>query len=366
MASVKTMEHVLDLLTKAPTSEVESLGTEARADTRMMRRIIGTKNIVAVGISEKQTGRKSTGILALTFYVQKKVPLKKLRADLAVPPTVPEALSRRQAIPTDVVVLGKIRPEANVIRNPVQPGYSIGHVDSTAGTLGAVVKKGKSYYLLSNSHVLAVSGTAKKGDFIVYPGNADGGKMPKDLVAKLSSSKKFIGGGDFVNHVDCAIAKVMPARLGDLTSEIKGLGVPRGTIKAKRGMKIVKVGRTTGKTTGEVRDVHFRFTLDYEVDGLREVGFIDQVLCTRYTKAGDSGSLVLDQKSGRAVGLHFAGANGGSVFNPIDKVLDVLGVTLVTKLIGMPQAKSTKKAAKPSGAKKSPRKQTAGKKTTKS
>ena len=365
MASVKTMEHVLDLLTKAPPSELESLGTEARAGTRMMRRIIGTRNIVAVGISEKRTGSKSTGELALTFYVQKKVPLKKLRADLAVPPTVPEALSGPQAIPTDVIVLGKIKPEENIIRKPVQPGYSIGHVNGTAGTLGAVVRKGKSYHLLSNSHVLALKGKARKGDSIVYPGNADGGRMPKDLVAKLSGDIKFIGGGDFVNHVDCAIARISPARLPDLTSEIKGLGVPRRTIKAKRGMKIVKVGRTTGKTTGEVRDVHFRFTLDYEVDGLREVGFIDQVLCTRYTKPGDSGSLVLDQKSGRAVGLHFAGANGGSVFNPIDKVLDALGVTLVTKLIGTPQAKSTKKAAKPSGAKKSPRRQTAGKKTTK-
>lgn len=364
MTSLKSIEHVLDLLTKAPPSELESLGVAARADTRMMRRIIGTKNIVAVGISEKQTGRKSTGKLALTFYVQKKVPLKKLRADVAVPPTMPEALSGPQTMPTDVVVLGKIKPEANIIRKPVQPGYSIGHVNSSAGTLGAVVKKGKSYYLLSNSHVLALKGTAKKGDSIVYPGTFDKGRMPQDLVAKLSGDIKFIGGGDFVNDVDCAIARITPARLADLTSEIKGLGVPRGTIKAKRGMKVIKVGRTTGKTTGEVRDVHFRFTLDYEENGLREVGFIDQVLCTRYTKPGDSGSLVLDQKSGRAVGLHFAGANGGSVFNPIDKVLEALGVTLVTKPISVPQAISKKKVPKRS-LKKPPPKQTARKKITK-
>ena len=72
--------------------------------------------------------------------------------------------------------------------------------------------------------------------------------------------------------------------------------------------------------------------MDYdEVGG---VGFVDQVLCTRYTKPGDSGSLVLDKESGKAVGLHFAGANGGSVFSPIDDVLEALGVTLVTKSIG--------------------------------
>src|SRR5262249_30154147 len=98
-------------------------------------------------------------------------------------------------------------------------------------------------------------------------------------------------------------------------------------------MKVVKVGRTTNKTTGTVRDVHFRFTLDYDDLG-KSVGFMDQVFCTRYSKPGDSGSLVLDEATGKAVGLHFAGANGGSVFNPIDKVLEALKVSLVTKAIG--------------------------------
>ena len=144
MASVKTMEHVLDLLTKAPPSQVESLSRDARSETQSMRRIIDTKNIVAVGISEKITAKKPTGKLALTFYVERKVSLKKLRADQAVPPTVPEALSGGEAIPTDVIVLGKIKPEVNAIRKPIQPGNSIGHVDILAGTLGAVVRKGRN------------------------------------------------------------------------------------------------------------------------------------------------------------------------------------------------------------------------------
>jgi hypothetical protein len=346
MASEQVIEHVLDLLTMAPAATVESLGGGAATHARSMRRILASRNVIGIGISEKICQKKPTGKLALTFYVEKKVPLRKLRAEMAVPPTVPESLSGPQAIPCDVVVLGKMKPQARVTRNPIQPGYSIGHVDITAGTLGAIVSKGGELYLLSNSHVLAVSGTAHKGDSIVYPGAADGGAMPEDLVAKLADFKKFTTGGDFVNQFDCAIAKPTTSRLADVVSAIKGLGVPSGTIKPVRGMKVVKVGRTSGKTTGEVRDVHFRFTLDYE--GVGEVGFIDQVLCTRYTKPGDSGSLVLDEKSGKAVGLHFAGANGGSVFNPIDTVLEALGVTLVTKLIGESQAKSsgTKKPGK--------------------
>ena len=222
-----------------------------------------------------------------------------------MPPTVSEALSGPEAIPTDVIVLGKIRPQVNAIKNPLQPGNSIGHVDIGAGTLGAVVTKGGAFHILSNSHVLALSGSAKKGDAIIYPGDADGGTIGKSVVAKLSGFKKFVLGSDYVNRVDCAIAKPTADRLADLVSEIKGLSFPKGTIKPLRGMKVVKVSRTTGKTTGEVRDVHFRFTLDYEGE-IGEVGFLDQVLCTRYTEQGDSGSLVIDKATGRAVGLHFA------------------------------------------------------------
>jgi hypothetical protein len=366
MASEKKLEQVLDLLTKAPPSKVEALAMEAWDDTRSMRRVLGSKNVIGVGISEKILRRKSTGKLALTFYVEKKIPLKDLSADEAIPPTVPEALSGPEAIQTDVVALGKLVPEINATRKPLQPGNSIGHIEIGAGTLGAIVSKGQSYYLLSNSHVLALCGTAKKGDTIIYPGEADGGKTPEDLVAKLSDFKQFVGGGDFVNHVDCAIAKPVAARLSDLTSEIKGVGIPRGAIKAKRGMKVVKVGRTTGKTAGEVRDVNFRFALDYEKEGLSEVGFVDQVLCTRFTKPGDSGSLVIDQKSGKAVGLHFAGASGGSVFNPIADVLNALGVQLVTKPIVAAQAKASRKktTTKASSTKKPARRKTTGRKTT--
>lgn len=337
MASESTMVRVLDLLTKAPRSRIESLGGGARDHARSLRRMIATTNVVAVGISEKITKKKRTGKLAVTFYVEKKVAKAKLRGEDMIPPTMPEVLSGPEAIPTDVVAIGRLRPEVNAIRKPVQPGNSIGHVKITAGTLGALVTKGGDLHILSNSHVLARSGLAKNGDDILYPGDADGGKSPADLVAKLSGFKKFVTGGDFVNHTDCAIAKPLTARRDELVSAIKGLGVPKGTTKAVRDMKVVKVGRTTNKTTGTVRDVHFRFVLDYDDLG-KSVGFLDQVFCTRYSKPGDSGSLVLDQKTGKAVGLHFAGANGGSVFNPIDTVIAALGVKLVTKSIGTPQS----------------------------
>jgi hypothetical protein len=189
--------------------------------------------------------------------------------------------------------------------------------------------------ILSNSHVLALSGKATRGDAILYPGKHDGGKKPVDLVARLVDFIQFQTGGDFVNKVDCAIAEPLEDRLRDIKKEIKGLGLPKGIIRPKRGMQITKVGRTTGKTTGRVLDVNFRTTINYQGVGL--VGFIDQVLCTRYTEGGDSGALVIDKKSGKAVGLHFSGSqaegecSGSSIFNPIGDVLKALDVKLVTK-----------------------------------
>ena len=56
-------------------------------------------------------------------------------------------------------------------------------------------------------------------------------------------------------------------------------------------------------------------------------GFRDQVLCTKYTDSGDSGSLVCDMQ-GVAVGLHWAGSQSVSIFSPIAFVFQQLDISL--------------------------------------
>lgn len=345
MASEKNIKRVLGLLTTAPTFEIQTLPSAARSHTKAIRQVINFKNVVAVGISEKISQRKRTGKIGITFYVEKKIPLKDLGADEMIPPTVPESLSGKIAIPTDVVEIGKIGLQVNVTRKDIQPGFSIGHVNDGIGTIGAIVTDGTNSYVLSNSHVLAMSGKGKKGDPIIYPAQGDGGKNPGDLVANLFDFKKFTGNGNYVNEVDCAIAEPIPNRLADLVPDIFGIGIPMGTIKPRRGMKVVKVGRTSGKTTSEITDINFHIKLDYGSVGI--VGFTNQILCKPFTQEGDSGSLVIDQATGKAVGLHIAGGDGGSISNPIDKVLASLGVKLVTKSKAKPQAKMLRKSTKP-------------------
>ena len=226
------------------------------------------------------------------------------------------------AVFTDVKPIGRVRPDVKKKVSPIQSGFSVAHVDVGAGTVGAIVKKGKKLYILSNSHVLANAGLGKVKDQVMYPGSRDGGKLPKHLAGTLAKFIAFKAGGQFVNHVDCAICEIDSSRLDDLDLSIFGVtGLPK-TIAAKRGMKVMKRGRTTGETVGEVEDVNFRVVIDY--DGVGEVGFLEQVLCTRYSKPGDSGAIVVDKKSRAIVGLHFAGASGGSVFNPIADVIKAL------------------------------------------
>lgn len=321
MPSAARIVHLLDALTTAGVEAAVDASTE---QVLALRDALGTRNVVGVGCAEKETAGRGTGSLALTFYVVKKLPPARLSTREMVPAVVRH---RRGAVQTDVIALGALHldlPADGVI----QPGNSIGHRDTSAGTLGALVRRKKQLMLLSNSHVFALGGRAKIGDPILYPGSIDGGKDPRDRVATLARYKKFVTGGSFVNNVDCAIAKPITGRVPALRSAIKRLGVPAGVAAPKRGMKIEKVGRTTGKTTGTIKDVNFRFVFTYENVG--QVGFLDQVLCTRYSKPGDSGSLVLDARTRKAVGLHFAGAPAGSVFSPIEVALDALGVELVT------------------------------------
>jgi hypothetical protein len=340
MADEATILRALNSLTVAPESHLESLSAGARSDIRALRRVLDDSNVVAVGISDKSTQGRPVGVLSLTFYVNHKKPLSQLKAQLAIPRLVPAGADAIAAIPTDVVPVGRPRLEGKqlvpplVTRTPVQPGFSVGHLRVEGGTLGAVVSRNGRYFLLSNSHVLANSGRGKAGDVILYPARADKGKSTADRVATLAGFVRFQVGRRFVNHVDCAVAKPLTNRLDELTSVIKGLVVPSGVTRAVRGMKVVKVGRTTGKTYGKVKDAHFRLILNYP--GVGQVGYRDQVFCTRFTDNGDSGALVLESGTKKAVGLHFAGfpdEHGvkGSVFNPIDKVLKRLRVELVTQ-----------------------------------
>ncbi|MCG8461237.1 MAG: hypothetical protein MI919_33540 [Holophagales bacterium] len=294
---------------------------------------MASKSIEAMGVAERVTAGTLQKELALKVYVERKLP--KSRCDHVIPGVL--NLEGLPPIEIDVEEVGKIRPHGNKGRvRPAVPGFSIGRaVDKeVAGTFGLLVrKKGQDEptYILSNSHAIADSGRAEKGDVIVQPGAYDGGTAPADAVGNLSEWIPFIfSATSFPNLVDCAIAQVDP---GLATAAIAQLGVPTGVnTGVARGMRVKKMGRTSTLSYARVKDVHLRTPSVYPTaDGqVGRVGFSDQIMVTFYSTGGDSGSSVLDEDD-QVVGLHFAGSEMVGVSNKIANVTDALDIEVITE-----------------------------------
>jgi hypothetical protein len=342
--SLQNLRLALDLVTTAPAAQPKAAprrGGFGMAPAAAVEEVAPQKswashpNIQGFGIAERITQGKKLKDVALKVYVERKLPTGKLDAPVPKQVMLP---GMSEPVDTDVQEIGKVVLEANTSRHrPAMPGCGLGHFEVTAGTFGCLVrKKGKpELYILSNSHVLANSGTGKAGDAILQAAIFDGGAQPADVLCELTEWVPFKFGDDtFENFVDAAIAKVKTA---DVTSRVNLIGVaPKGVgTVVRRGMKVKKVGRTTDLTSGEITDVDFRTSLPYPLpdkSGTGNVGMRDQVLCTRYTAGGDSGAAVFNSKN-QIVGLHFAGTPSTSIFNRITHVLDALDLEIVTQAI---------------------------------
>ena len=225
---------------------------------------------------------------------------------------------------------------------PLQIGGSIGHVDITAGTIGAFVTARGGTYVLSNNHVLANEGLARTGDAIVQPGVLDGGQAPRDRVATLTRFVRFNRRGS--NLVDAAIARVVPGidtdatRLADLVRggdrRLSGLGPEF----LDEGTTVYKVGRTTGATQGRVTAFDLdNIVVGFDIGNVRFDGQIEIEGAGRrtFSDGGDSGSLIVDRDF-KAIALLFAGSETGGTnglgltyANPIHAVLAALRVSLL-------------------------------------
>jgi len=314
----KELVEALDLVSGGKTVHLESLSSVESTQVQRVRSVFEDPNIVAIGIAQKVTEKEGTGELGVCFYVEKKLPKSKMKSHKMIPPVL--SVADRKAVFTDVQQIGKVRPQINKRKSPLLSGFSVGNSVDT-GTLGAIVKKGKKLFVLSNSHVLARSGLGKAGDEIIFPGRLDNGGNDQ-IIATLSAFLKFKTGDDFLNRVDAAIAEIDASFLEEIDFSIRGAKTPLATTVPVRGMKIVTRGRTSGDTEGEVQDVHFRIVLTYP--GVGKIGFLDQVKCSHYSKPGDSGALIVDKASKKIVGLHFAGSGVASIFNPIAEVVKAL------------------------------------------
>ncbi len=333
MSTIGRLRKALEMLTEGQRAPIRAT-LKPEAEQLRAHSVPWTQGagIQGIGIGSKLVNGRKQKELALKIYVEKKLPIAKVSNPV---PTAVRVPGIQQPLMTDVEEIGKVELEPNTMKiRPVVPGFGVSHVDVTVGTLGCLARRNddeNGLYILSNSHVLANDGVAEIGDLILQPGRFDGGRPPEDAVAKLADWVPFEFTRDgFPNLVDAAIAKVV--RESDVDPEIRRIGIPAGVSKVvRRGMKVQKTGRTTDYTIGEIMDIDYRLALDYRKSGstFGRVGLRDQVLCTRFTAAGDSGSAVLNM-SGKVVGLHFAGSPSTSIFNRMEHVIDQLDISIVT------------------------------------
>lgn len=224
---------------------------------------------------------------------------------------------------------------------PLRIGGSVGHFKITAGSLGGFVRsRGKNDVLiLSNNHVLANENRSVIGDAILQPGKIDGGRKATDRVASLH---KFIPlTKPKSNLLDCATAKL----LDDVDFEVDrltGLGRLAGlsTRSLEPGLRVAKVGRTTGLTRGRISAFELddlvinygRVTGNLTFDDTLE---IESTGSLPFSDGGDSGSLIVDADK-KAVAQLFAGSDQGGRLHlgvtfatPIKRVLAALKVDLL-------------------------------------
>jgi hypothetical protein len=293
-------------------------------------------NLVGIGTGEKIVQGKPTGVHALKFFVKVKYPLDHIVKRSRLP-------SHVQGLPVDVEEVGVLvaqrkphrslvqqadMPDPRVRIRPAQPGCSIGFEDPLirmAGTFGAVVRSGKTLYILSNNHVLANENQLPVGSAIYQPGLLDGGEVRADKIGELAKAIKLQR--DQPNKVDCAIAKATPQSI--VSPEILHIGAPQGTAEAAIDILVHKFGRTTAYRVGRVTSVDTDVKVEYEAGTLV---FQNQIIIAGldmpFSAAGDSGSLIVARGTQLAVGLLFAGSDRITIANHIQDVLQALDVVL--------------------------------------
>lgn len=229
---------------------------------------------------------------------------------------------------------------------PAPVGFSIGHPSITAGTLGArVMDATGNVYILSNNHVIANSNNASIGDPILQPGPYDGGTSA-DSLAWLSDFQaiNFSGGS---NTMDAGVARTVTTNVGFETPSDDAYGAPSSRIfgdgdgngffdnkSQLLGLNVMKYGRTTGFTTGQISEINVTVSVCYQTRGpfmcARAATFTDQlgIQSSSFSAGGDSGSLIVSQSGKNPVGLLFAGSSTRTLANRVDLVLDRFDVVV--------------------------------------
>jgi endonuclease G len=283
-------------------------------------------NISSIGVGFKQENGKRTDEISIQFTVETKAQPENVGKLGSTP--IPKTIEIDGVeVPTDVIQR-KFKAEFKLIQeivsnnrktrqDPMMPGISVSNVKGTAGTIGCLVydKTSGVPYILSNWHVFH-GANGFVGDDIVQPGPYDDNRSHLNKIGKLVRSHLGQAG-------DCAISSIENR---EFDNKIMELGVSVEEIgEAELGDKVIKSGRTTGITHGEVTRIHTIAKIDYGGSvGEKEIGGFEIGIDPanppengEISMGGDSGSVwIFKSNNGKPTdvmaGLHFAGEASGN------------------------------------------------------
>jgi hypothetical protein len=233
----------------------------------------------------------------------------------------------------DLHVTGDIVPLGTL----VMPGLSTTHRQGRVGTLGFFARRRRDERVgfVSNNHVIAAEDEGRDGDEVVLPAVPDGELPLERVVGYLDGNYPRLTGSRDPRTVDCAFAVLADDFEYDVTIAGEYLSpVPVAPEEAADARAAVsKVGRTTKRTCGRV--TAFRLDEVYINYSFRLLPFRSQIEIDSFdgqpfSRGGDSGSLVFTADRHPLALLFACSARGRTYANPIQEVLDTLGVELLT------------------------------------
>lgn len=226
--------------------------------------------------------------------------------------------------------------------------------DASAGTLGALVQLPDNLiYGLTNNHVSALCSHVPLNTPILAPGVLDVGpaSVPPFTLGFHSRALEMkvgtVGNVNIATNLDAAVFRIW--NLGDISSmQGNAYDTPAVLGDPIEGMRVAKVGRTTGHTEGQIVGRELRpVAVNYQAHSYGFSGvimfanaFVIHGLHSEFSDQGDSGSLVVAlDAQGRpthSVGLIFAGGPDSlapgtlkSLMLPLRPILEAFSATLI-------------------------------------
>lgn len=316
------------------------------------------------------------------------------------------AVSQASATATGTAIVTLTTQQQQTQSEPVKLGTSGGIINDAygnyccSGTLGSLLTRNGTLYILSNNHVMANSagnsGSPDVGAAITQPGliEVNCASSSTHTVANLSEYFPLETGS--IPKIDAALAAVSSGAVdtsgnilllgSTLTNGVPVPGAPKSGIGltpaqafgAPYNGAVAKSGRTTGLTCSTIVGTNVASSVSYythcgDTNAAFTVNYTDLIAVNGgdFSDTGDSGSLIVTQSTAEGVALLFAGSDTDTVGNPITDVLpdfpgagnltptlvggaahQVIGCTLpaLKTVATVPQAKAASESIQQAGA----------------